>query len=43
MLSTEEAPSKGKQANKIWCIFAFVDVNDLLVLCVNVEMQQEAL
>ena len=43
MLSTEEAPSKEKWAYKIWCSFAFVDVNDLLVLCVNVETQQEAL
>ena len=41
--STEEAPSKEKQTNRIWCSFAFVDVQYLLALCVDVETRQEAL
>ena len=38
--SAKEVPLKGKQ---IWSILAIVDVNDFLVLCVDVEVRQEAL
>ena len=38
MLGAEEVPSKGKW---IWSILAFIDANDLLAQCVDVEAHLE--